>query len=748
MKKFLAILLSVCFMLSSLLMAVSAHTTTEEGNLVIDMATYKDSGAFIGSKFSTGQYVFDYTIKAQSFSLGAIDISQYNAIAITYGAEQYASFSENDYLALTSGAIQNSDGTAATATVYAKFTLVDPTLNWFQFVGDDDSLLRTVYAYIDASAYTAGADVYLANFLESCGLAVRDIVFYKGEPPCQHEGGTSDCMHKKICTKCNEEYGDFNYGDHIGNILTSLDGTYCDACGQLVNTSNYHHFDAETATLTVAGYGDMIFYDSPSEYPWYAEASLEAKHLVLTADVNSVSQYAFAGYPIEDIEWGGEESQIYYINDYAFMNCSALKSVHIGPNVEKISASAFASCHGLTSMTVSEYNLFFIAEDNIIYNKARPMDNIKEKTTIHFYPASRTETSFTIPSTIKTIPESLFLNCNNLTSMTIPAGIEVIEDNAFDSCQYLTTVTFENGSRLRYIGMNAFFYNIALSDITLPDSLTFIGDGAFAMCEKITSISIPDGIIDVPTGTFSDCTSLSSVTLPDTLLSISNNAFAWCPSLASITVPSSVIIMGDNVFDSATTVNCYAGSYAEEYAIENSLTYNIVGTSYNSNGVCVDLTQSTTIATGATFSATVTHNTAAFEKSSQYTLSFTSSGVAVQPSGVVAIRLPLDTSVNSTSVKVYSVAANGEKTPISAKAGKNYVTFTTTSVGNYCVEYDMTVKGDVDGNGAINSKDIVLIKLHLANGLAVKFPGAMDYNDDGTINAADMDAIAEYILSK
>ncbi len=744
MKKILAILLALSFVVSSMLMAVSAHTTTAEGDLIIDMATYKDSGAFIGSKFSTGRYVFDYTIKAQSFSLGAIDISQYKAIAITYGAEQFTNFSANDYLALTSGAVQNADGSAATATVYAKFTLVNPMLNWFQTVGDDESLLRTVYAYIDASAYTTGAEVYLANFLDAYGVAVKDIVFYKGEPPCQHEGGTSDCMHKAICSKCNEEYGDFNYGTHIGNILTSLDGTYCDACGQFVNTHEYYHYDAETATLTVASYGDMITYDSAYNYPWYDAAYLDAKHLVLTDNTNSVSKYAFNGYPIEDISWGGEESQIYRIEEHAFSNCSALTSVHIGPNVEEIASSAFSSCHALTSMTVSEYNLAFIAEDNIIYNKDRPEYNIKGKTSIHFYPASRTETSFTIPSTITVIPESLFLNCNNLTSMTIPASIEKIEDSAFDSCMNLKTVTFAPESKLKYIGMNSFFYNLALENFDIPSSVTFIDANAFAMCENLTSVVIPDGIIDISSGMFSDCTSLSSVQLPDTLLSISNNAFRWCPALTSITVPSSVTIMGDNVFDTTTTVNCYSGTFAEEYAIENSLTYSLLGSSYKFDGVFVDFEKSTTIATGATFNASISHNAIA----SEYTLSFTASGAAVQPNGKVTIKLPLNTTVaaKATSIKVYSVASNGTKTLIPANTSRAYASFEATSVGKYYVEYDMTVLGDVDANGIINTKDMLFIKLYLTSGITVKSPGAMDFNSDGTINIADIDAISDYIF--
>jgi len=92
-----------------------------------------------------------------------------------------------------------------------------------------------------------------------------------------------------------------------------------------------------------------------------------------------------------------------------------------------------------------------------------------------------------------------------ITSVTIPSTVTVIGSCAFTTAttSQLQTLTFAAGSRLRSIGMSAFNACQQLSgDITLPEGLTTIGDSAFELCQGITSIYIPASVTAVGSETF------------------------------------------------------------------------------------------------------------------------------------------------------------------------------------------------------------------------------------------------------
>lgn len=50
--------------------------------------------------------------------------------------------------------------------------------------------------------------------------------------------------------------------------------------------------------------------------------------------------------------------------------------------------------------------------------------------------------SVTIPSSVKTIGDSAFYNCGNLSSVTVCEGVETIGQNAFRACANLGSIAF------------------------------------------------------------------------------------------------------------------------------------------------------------------------------------------------------------------------------------------------------------------------------------------------------------------
>ncbi len=118
--------------------------------------------------------------------------------------------------------------------------------------------------------------------------------------------------------------------------------------------------------------------------------------------------------------------------------------------------------------------------------------------------------------------------------------------------------------------------------VTIPTELnnqkiSSIGASAFKG-SGVSSVSISPGIAQIGQMAFSGCTSLSSISLPPTLTVIDDCAFDGCSSLKSIAIPDSVTSIGDDAFDGCDDliIKCSEGSAAHEYAVENSIEYELI----------------------------------------------------------------------------------------------------------------------------------------------------------------------------
>lgn len=160
--------------------------------------------------------------------------------------------------------------------------------------------------------------------------------------------------------------------------------------------------------------------------------------------------------------------------------------------------------------------------------------------------------------------------------VTIPASITSIEYGAFADCANLQTVTFAPGSKLKFIGSNAFTGCTSLTSIEIPSgvisignqafngctdlrtvnfadgsNLETIGERTFNGCSNLTSIEIPSGVTSIGRYAFNGCTDLQTVTFNDdsTLKSIGDYAFYGCLNLIKVTIPASVTKIGTDAFN-------------------------------------------------------------------------------------------------------------------------------------------------------------------------------------------------------
>ena len=366
-----------------------------------------------------------------------------------------------------------------------------------------------------------------------------------------------------------------------------------------------------------------------------------------------------------------------------------------------------------------------------------------------------TATKVVIPSEIEGYPVisigvKAFYACKSLTSITIPESVTNIGNFAFASCLSLTKIEVSeknqnytsvdgvlfNKSKTKIIccpagkngdyiipdsvtsiGAYAFEWCYLLTSITIPKSVTSIGDSAFAECTSITSITIPGGVKSIGTYMFELCTSLTRITINEGVTSIGASAFEFCTFLKSITIPKSVTNIDASAFYScgALTDVYYTGTEEDWSNItiddaDNELLFNavihflkqeIIAPTVDSNLV-VDT--ETSLVSGITAESKPADVIAQFKGSDNIQI--------VGKDG----KLLADDAFVGTGCKVQLIE-NGEV--------KDEVT--------------VVIKGEIDGNGKIDSDDAIYL---LRNTLfASLYPVVVDDDVDGNGEYNSDDAI-------
>ena len=86
-------------------------------------------------------------------------------------------------------------------------------------------------------------------------------------------------------------------------------------------------------------------------------------------------------------------------------------------------------------------------------------------------------------------------------------------------------------SRVKEIGMQAFYNNKKLTSVILPDGVTKIGFWAFKGCSKLERVEIPCSVSDISLSAFEGCKSLVFANIPNYAVKISNSVFTGCKNL-------------------------------------------------------------------------------------------------------------------------------------------------------------------------------------------------------------------------
>ena len=121
------------------------------------------------------------------------------------------------------------------------------------------------------------------------------------------------------------------------------------------------------------------------------------------------------------------------IGSSTFGRCFALTTVNIPASLTQMGDWVFDNCSALTAINVAGSNTAYYSVNGILFNK--------DKTTLICYPAGKPETDYTIPSSVTVIGVNAFAYCDALTQLTIPSSVTSIGEWAFDGCTALAEMT-------------------------------------------------------------------------------------------------------------------------------------------------------------------------------------------------------------------------------------------------------------------------------------------------------------------
>ena len=338
------------------------------------------------------------------------------------------------------------------------------------------------------------------------------------------------------------------------------------------------------------------------------------KHIILPSRIDTLSSSVFNGVSTESVVIPDTVKEI---GSWVFQDCMSLTGVKLPSRLKSIGSHVFEGCWSLKYVKLP-VNLTILPED--MFNGCSALEaiiipDVCTKIENRAFEGCDMLKYVVLPNSLLTIGDWAFQGCSELESILIPDGCKTIGDFVFSDCTCLTDVyipasvhtigsfafepsvmihtqrnsaaekwAFENGVKLCY---DIDLYN---PHATLEISVDPVLDGALSndiytvRNGKLVSIKIdnnmyefiiPKGVHSIGAYAYENVVNDEGIVifLPEGLESIESNAFRGCRTISKIVIPPTVTYIDKNAFVGGlegTTIDCVAGSFAEQYALEHS----------------------------------------------------------------------------------------------------------------------------------------------------------------------------------
>lgn len=310
--------------------------------------------------------------------------------------------------------------------------------------------------------------------------------------------------------------------EFLGEKVTSMGDSIFSYCSKLKNIN----LEKTKGNVDADSSDDYFSYTIPSK-AFFCCASL--KQVTLPAEINNlgsctIGAEAFIYSGINNVIW---PNTIIHFKDNSFKDTNFIDLVL--PRGSRIDGfGVFENCYSLKTADLS--NLEPLTTGSMTFVNCYNLETVK------FKPG------------IAEIGTSAFRDCKKLKTITGTNSLCIISDFAFQYCESLSNIP--SISYCNTIGEQAFAHT-AITDITIPNTVTKIGDGAFSNT-KLQSVIFEDGgdngAITFGIDTFHTCKNLSSVTFSSRVTTLPQSMFYDCDSLISIEIPATVTTLGIKVF--------------------------------------------------------------------------------------------------------------------------------------------------------------------------------------------------------
>jgi hypothetical protein len=369
------------------------------------------------------------------------------------------------------------------------------------------------------------------NTLEGIGSPINGIHFFKS---------SSDF-----------DYSETNEGGKRGITITNYTGT-----------NSVVTIPAKIRNLPVTAIGEYAF---------------SGKHLTGVTFPKSVTTIGYMAFATNQLTSVTIPDSVTTIGGYVFME-NQLASVTIPDSVTTIGSAAFSN-NQLTSITIpdsvttitdytfSENQLDSITIGNNVKiknghfgnNFTQYYDETGKRAGIYTLVNNRWRFTLHNEQDIKTSGDFEYKE-NNIggkrgitithyvgtnPALTIPAKINNLPVTAIGASAFIPFLDWFDSEADFIERVGKAPIKVALTSVTIPDSVTTIGNFAFEG-NHLTSVTIPDSVITIGFLAFTN-NQLISITIPDNVTTIVDGAFQM-NQLTSVTIPDSVTTIGDYAF--------------------------------------------------------------------------------------------------------------------------------------------------------------------------------------------------------
>ena len=320
-----------------------------------------------------------------------------------------------------------------------------------------------------------------------------------------------------------------NYG-----ILKAAKDAYEAAKADNVDTSSYTITDSgnisdelnwfvyDNGLLEISGSGSIPNYSTGSA-PWYQYRDSITSVLV--------------------------RSSVAGIGSRAFYGCNKLTEI----TLPFVGASRDATGYSCSFGYIFDYSDYSYKESSYFDGDFAPGYGYKAGGTTTY--GSPYYYSFSVPSSLKTVTitdadqigKGAFHQCTNVSMIVLNDGITSIGDYAFYNC---AIKDFSIPNTVETIGKYAFYQCDSLREMFIPNSVKSIEPYTFYNCNGINKLAISENVTSIGDHAFYGCSGLDNLIIPNQTESIGSYAFSNCKGLKKINIPDSVITMGKGAFSS------------------------------------------------------------------------------------------------------------------------------------------------------------------------------------------------------